>query len=99
MTGPTPGATYTFTVTATNASGTGPASAPSNAVVIQGQPAAPTAVIANAHDGHVVVSFAPPSLDGGSPIAYYTVTASPGGAGANSTGTTIDVGGLANGQT
>ena len=98
MTGLTPGASYTFTVTAANASGTGPASAPSNAVVVQGPPAAPTAVIANAHDGHAVVAFAPPSSDGGSPVVYYTVTASPGGASANTTGTTIDVGGLTNGQ-
>jgi hypothetical protein len=34
VTGLTPGATYTFTVAATNSQGTGPASAPSNAVTI-----------------------------------------------------------------
>ena len=42
----TNGTTYTFTVTATNAIGTGPASAPSNAVTPAGAPAAPSNLVA-----------------------------------------------------
>jgi Fibronectin type III domain len=62
-------------VTAQNAVGTGPASAPSNSVVPATVPGAPTAATATAGDGQATVTFAPPTGDGGSAITLYTVTA------------------------
>jgi hypothetical protein len=86
----TNGTSYTFTVVATNAVGTGPASAPSNAVTPTAAataPGAPTAVQALAGHGSASVSWTAPG-DGGSPISGYTVTASPGGATVTVTGST-----------
>ena len=74
VTGLTNGTAYTFTVAATNAVGTGPASAASNAVTPTASvPGAPTSVSATAGDTSAVVSWTAPS-DGGSPITSYTVT-------------------------
>jgi Domain of unknown function (DUF4082)/Fibronectin type III domain len=69
------GTAYTFTVTATNAIGTGPASAASNSVtpVPPTAPAAPTGVVASPNDGWAAVSWTAPA-SGGSPITSYTVT-------------------------
>ena len=62
LSGLTNGTTYTFTVTATNSLGTGPASAPSNAVTPGPVPAAPTAVTAaTAGPGSVTVSWSAPA--------------------------------------
>jgi titin len=99
VTGLTNGTSYTFVVMAMNAAGTGPASAPSNAVVPCTIPAAPTGVVASlAGSGEASVTWAAPVDDGGAPILRYTVTASPGGATATtSTGTTVTVTGLTNG--
>src|SRR6185436_13134749 len=72
------GTAYTFTVTATNAAGTGPASAPSNAVIPATVPGAPTIGPASAGDGLAIIAFTPPASNGGSPITSYTVTSSPG---------------------
>ena len=91
------GTSYTFTVTASNAAGAGPATAPSNAVTPFGLPAAPTAVSATAGDGYAQVQFTPPASDGGAAILYYTVTASPGGQSTSGTAAPITVYGLANG--
>jgi hypothetical protein len=67
------GTTYTFKVTASNSFGSGPASAPSNAVTPVGPPAAPTNVVATAHASSAAVSWtAPPN--GGSALTSYTVT-------------------------
>jgi hypothetical protein len=64
-------------------------------------PGPPTAVGATAGNGQAVVHWAPPALNGGSPVTGYTVTASPGGAsvqvGAGATSATV--GGLTNGVT
>ena len=73
VTGLTNGTAYTFKVAATNAVGTGPQSAASNAVTPAGPPAAPTNVVATAHASSAAVSWTAPS-DGGSPLTMYTVT-------------------------
>ena len=75
VTGLTNGTAYTFTVTATNAIGTGPASAPSSAVTPTAPtaPAAPTAVTATAGNASAQVSWTAPA-NGGSAITSYTVT-------------------------
>ena len=81
VTGLTDGTSYTFTVTATNSVGTGPASGASNSVV-PGAPAtvpgAPTGVSAVAGNTQATVSFSAPASNGGSAITSYTVTSSPG---------------------
>jgi hypothetical protein len=88
---------YTFTVTATNAAGAGPASTPSSPVTTATLPGAPTAVLVSPGDGEVTVSFTAPVSDGGAAVSSYTVVASPGGATATSTGSPVYVGGLTNG--
>jgi outer membrane protein assembly factor BamB len=95
--GLTNGTTYTFTVAATSAFGTGPPSAASNAVTPVGLPGAPTNVRATAGDGMATVSFTPPSSDGGAPIVSYTVTATPGGQSVTTSGRVAWVTGLTNG--
>ncbi|MGZ7053432.1 MAG: fibronectin type III domain-containing protein, partial [Candidatus Angelobacter sp.] len=75
------GTTYTFTVSATNAAGTSPDSAPSAPVTPPGVavPAAPTNVTAIPGDTQAAVSFtvSPPPL--GAPVTSYAVTSNPGG--------------------
>ena len=70
------GDSYTFTVTATNAAGTGPASSPSNAVTPVTPPAAPTIGTATPGNESATVSFTAPVSDGGSPITGFAVDAS-----------------------
>jgi len=73
--GLTNGTTYTFKVTATNAVGSGPASAESNAVTISNPtaPGAPTAVSATAGNASATVTWTAPASNG-SAITSYTVT-------------------------
>jgi len=75
--GLTNGTAYTFTITATNAIGVSPASAPSAGVTPVGAPGAPTAVSAIAGNQAATVSFTPPAFTGGAPITSFTVTSSP----------------------
>ena len=100
VTGLTNGTAYTFTVTATNAVGTSPASLASAAVTPAAVPGSPTAVTATAGDAQAVVSWSAPASNGGSQVTGYTVTAAPGGRTATTTGATTataTVTGLTNG--
>jgi uncharacterized protein (TIGR02145 family) len=72
------GTAYTFTVTATNAIGTGPASSPSNSVTPSSVPDAPIIGTATAGNAQATVTFTAPVSNGGSAITGYTVTSNPG---------------------
>jgi hypothetical protein len=107
VTGLANGTSYTFTVTATNAIGTGPASAASNAVTptTPTTPGVPTNVTATPGNGAATVSWTAPSSNGGSPITSYTVTPYLSGVAQTAItitgtppGTTATVTGLTNGQ-
>jgi hypothetical protein len=79
--GLTDGATYTFTVTATNTAGSGLPSTPSNPATPNMLPNPPTAVHAKAQDGAAVVTWAQPvETAGAPPLLGYQITTSPGGA-------------------
>jgi hypothetical protein len=91
------GTSYTFSVTATNLKGTGPASAPSSAVTPIGPPSAPSGLVANPADGAAHLSWTAPATNGGSEIIEMTATASPGGASCSTTGTSCTIDGLMNG--
>ena len=93
------GTSYSFTVTATNAVGTG---APSNAlsatpVAPATVPGAPSLTSATRGNASVALGWSAPASNGGSAITGYTATASPGGATCSSAGTSCTVGGLSNG--
>jgi hypothetical protein len=80
VTGLTNGVSYTFTVTATNAIGTSPPSAPSNAVIPKADlPSAPTNVVATAGNASATVTWTPPASNGGSPLTGYVITTDPPG--------------------
>jgi hypothetical protein len=74
--GLTAGATYTFTVAAVNAVGTGAESTPSNPVVptSSSPPGQPTGVTAIARSSGAQVSWTAPASEGGGPISGYRVT-------------------------
>jgi predicted RNA-binding protein with TRAM domain len=76
ITGLTTGTTYTFTVQAVNANGSGTASAQSNAVTPTAAvvPSAPTGVAAQPATRSARVTWNPSDSDGDSPITGYTVT-------------------------
>ncbi|MHB8664205.1 MAG: fibronectin type III domain-containing protein [Acidimicrobiales bacterium] len=101
VTGLTNGVTYTFTVTATNAAGTGAPSQPSNAVTPTAPataPGSPTNVTASAGNAQATVSWTPPSSNGGSAITSYSVMSSGGQtASACGTCTSATMTGLTNG--
>jgi prepilin-type N-terminal cleavage/methylation domain-containing protein len=111
VTGLTNGASYTFTVTATNAAGTGPASVPSSTAIPSTPPGPPTGVTATvvtglpngAANGQVVGTWTAPASTGGSAITSYLVQYAPSPyttwatATAAATGTSYTVTGLTNG--
>jgi hypothetical protein len=89
---------YTFTVTATNAVGTSPASDPSATLIPYELPTAPRDVIAVASYGQAIVSWTVPTWNGGTAIVGYTVTSS-GGQGCTTNGAlTCTVMGLTGGE-
>jgi hypothetical protein len=103
----TVGTNYTFTIKATNAIGTSPASASSNVAVPYRLPQAPLIQSVTPGDGQLTVAFTPAKQDTrlGNPITSYTVTARLGvnvttgtGITANGTASPITVGGLINGD-
>ncbi|MGA9146845.1 MAG: fibronectin type III domain-containing protein, partial [Candidatus Nanopelagicales bacterium] len=100
VTGLTNGVAYTFTVTATNAVGTGLPSEASTAVSPRSVPGSPTAVVAVAGNGTATVSWAAPADNGGFAVTRYTV-ARAGTAGLTDCSTdgalTCEVSGLTNG--
>ena len=97
VTGLANGTAYTFTVIATNAAGTGPASEASDPVTPIAKPDAPTGVAGVSQVASVSVSWTAPA-DNGSAITGYAVTAAPGGATCSTSGDlTCVVGGLTNG--
>ena len=105
VTGLTNGTAYKFTVRATNAVGTGAASAASNSVTPTGStpgptvPGAPTIGTATAGNAQATVSFTAPASDGNNAITSYTVTSSPGGITATGVSSPLTVTGLTNGTT
>ncbi|MEV6984399.1 fibronectin type III domain-containing protein [Sphaerisporangium sp. NPDC051017] len=74
LTGLTAGASYTFTVAAVNAVGTGAAGAQSNAVVPYTVPGQPAVTSVTAGDGTATLTWTAPASNGGSPITGYIVT-------------------------
>ena len=87
------GTNYSFTVTATNAVGTGAVSAASSPNKYTAKPTAPLAVKARANGTTGIVSWKKPKETGGLAVQQYVVTA-PGGAGCKTIGTSCTVTGL-----
>ncbi len=77
VTGLENGTSYTFTITATNAVGTGAASINSTPITPASIPNAPTSVVATRGNEQATISFDIP-FNGGSAITLYTVTSSGG---------------------
>jgi hypothetical protein len=94
------GTTYSCSVTARNAEGSGPASAPASVVPVT-VPGAPTAGGAASGNAQAVVSFAAPATNGGSAITSYTARCTDGTTTFLATGTAspLTVTGLTNGTT
>ena len=79
VTGLTNGVGYTFTVTATNGSGTGPPSSASSAVTPATIPGAPTSVSAVAGNTSATVRLDRPGQRWQQRHLDYTATSNPGG--------------------
>ena len=92
------GTSYTFSVTASNPAGTGPASAASAPVTPATIPGASTGVSATPGNALALVKWTAPASTGGAAITSYTATAAPGGRTCATTGPlSCTVSGLVNG--
>ncbi|WP_449603114.1 S-layer homology domain-containing protein [Paenibacillus sp. Marseille-Q9583] len=60
-------------------------------------PGIPTSVTATAENGQAIITFTPPTNDGGSEITGYLVTANPGELTVSGTGSPLTISGLTNG--
>ena len=69
------GTQYTFRVAAVSTVGTGPESSDAVVLTPAGSPGAPRSVSGVPAKGAVLVSWQPPSSDGGDPVSSYVVTA------------------------
>ncbi|MCL0055718.1 fibronectin type III domain-containing protein [Dehalococcoidia bacterium] len=94
----TNGTSYTFTVSASNITGTSSPSVASNSITPTDVPGIPTNVVAIGGDKQVTVSWSAPS-DNGSAISLYTVSVIPAGLNATTTGTSALIQNLNNGST
>ena len=94
VSGLTNGTTYTFTMTATNASGTSPVSVPSVPVLFNPIPLAPTNLVATPSSGAASISFTPSLY-----ALTYTITSNPGGIIVTGSSSPMMVSGLTNGTT
>ncbi len=90
------GTAYTFTVVASNISGVGNPSLPSNEVSPSPLPSPPVNVTLSVNANVINVSWQPPASSG-SPVTSYTATASPGGKNCVATTLTCRITGLTNG--
>jgi large repetitive protein len=96
--GLTNGTSYSFTVTATNGHGVGPASTPTTALVPASLASAPTTVTAVAHNRSATVTWSASATTNG-PITGYVVTSIATAETCTTTGaTTCTVTGLTNGR-
>ena len=86
--GLTPGVSYSFGVTATNAAGVGPSSARQN-LKVGVRASAPRVMTVVAGNGSVAVSWMGPADDGGLPITDYTVVSTPDAKTCASTGSEL----------
>jgi hypothetical protein len=78
VTGLENGVAYTFTVVATNYSGSSKASAASAAVTPRTSPDAPQQVVPRVVSTGIEVNWIAPEFDGGAKVSFYTATAQPG---------------------
>lgn len=97
ITGLTNGQDYTFTVTATDEAGTGPASAASQPIHVDEAPDVPQAPTGTPGDKQISLTWPVPHTDG-SAVSSYTVVQSPGGAKLTVTSPSATFTGLTNGS-
>lgn len=99
--GLTNGQSYTFTVVATNDSGSSPASAPSTPVTPITTPGAPSITAVVGHPGSLQVTWSAPASNGGAAISGYTAAAHGNGTTqtcSTTSATSCTIAGLVNGD-